>query len=109
VELAPEETSLVVEAVDDDPNADTHPDRQAAAPAAVGDADADLPAGIGARDAGGPVLDPLATSEARRRAIDVGEMSGSPDDEISIQTGAESLFDLGGQDLSTLSEDDEEA
>ena len=32
--------------------------------------------------------------------IQVDDLDGSPDDEMQIQTGAESLFDVGGTDFS---------
>jgi molecular chaperone DnaK len=39
--------------------------------------------------------------------ISVGEMDGSPDDEVQIQSGAESLFDSGGVDLAPLDDESE--
>jgi molecular chaperone DnaK (HSP70) len=39
--------------------------------------------------------------------ISVREMDGSPDDEVQIQSGAESLFDTGGVDLAPLDDESE--
>ena len=40
--------------------------------------------------------------------IQVDDLNGSPDDELEIQTGAESLFDSAGTDLSQYGDDSEQ-
>jgi molecular chaperone DnaK len=111
VALPLEETAVVGAAAASDPSTRTQPDRDATAAAAqqVRGEEA-LPLDVvdlQGMDLPGSDLDPLAPG-ALQRAIDVGEMSGEPDDEISIQTGAESLFETAGTDLSEPSDDDEE-
>jgi molecular chaperone DnaK len=110
VALPVEQTVVVADADEtSDPNAKTHPDPEDAA-SATREPEDEIPldaAVFRGLDVGDPGLEPVA-QDSLERAIDVGDMGGSPDDEISIQTGAESLFEVGGADLSQPSDDDEE-
>ncbi len=100
-------SALAAEGEETDPNAATQPDQEplavTAAPEAAAEVELD-PADLKATAAENlEEIQPPGNSDG----IQVDDLDGSPDDEIEIQTGAASLFEEAGVDLSVF--DDEES
>jgi molecular chaperone DnaK len=103
------EAVLISEEEEADPNASTQPDQEPPVVTGAADGVADTVLESAASPASeigsGDVNERVDSGEA----IEVPELDGAPDDEIEIQTGAESLFDTAGTDLSQYSDDDKES
>jgi molecular chaperone DnaK len=103
-----------------DPNAATQPDQEPLPVSASPEPAAEVEATVEIEAAAEVELEPddlRATAadnleeiqpSASGDAIEVEELDGSPDDDIEIQTGAESLFDVAGTDLSEYGKDESE-
>jgi molecular chaperone DnaK len=87
---------------DADPNAATQPDQEPldlnAAPQAAAEVEI-----VAAADENLEEIQPPESGDG----IQVNDLDGSPDDEIEIQSGAESLFDAAGADLSQCDDESE--
>jgi hypothetical protein len=87
---------------DADPNAATQPDLEPL------DVDATAETAVDVEiETDGPENLPEFQPPEGDGGISVRELDGSPDDEVQIQSGAESLFDTGGVDLAPLDDESE--
>ena len=87
---------------DADPNAATQPDQEPLDVDATSETTGELEI-----ETDGPENLPEFQPPAGDSGIQVDEMDGSPDDEIQIESGAESLFDQAGADLAPLDDESE--
>lgn len=87
---------------EDDPNAETHPERARAAAAAEPDV---APAGSQSASAA-PKAEAKGSAAAKpERGIDVSDVGGAPDEAPDLETDPGKLFDAAGADLSRFQDD----
>jgi molecular chaperone DnaK len=111
LEVDDEDEATVVGAeaqgADADPNAATQPDQEPLVVTAAPETEAEVefePADLESPATAIPdEIPPLESSDG----IEVDDLDGSPDDEMQLQSGAESLFDEGGTDLSQYDDESE--
>jgi len=92
-----------------DPNAATQPDQE---PLAVTTEPESAAGGeLPPADLAAPVAESLAEIQPPDSgdAIEVNDLDGSPDDELEVQSGAASLFEEAGVDLSVFGDEDSES
>ncbi len=99
----------VAEEEEPDPNAATQPDQEPLAVTAAPEAELEVEA-VEVTAAAAESLEEIQAIEGSKNVdgIQVDDLDGSPDDELVVQTGAESLFDTGGTDLSQYDDEPEE-